>query len=241
MAYRLALSLWHRPTTRLWSCRQRAPSNASGRSPPGGNSSDFAGAAAIPSFLSVEISMIKSISVPIEPVSEDNFRSFGHIIAAPKKDPQFVGPGYSTWRYPLVLGGTADLTMLRHPFGPVVCNRFEKHPTITELRVPLDPVVSVVFVASTPDIPRPQDMKGFLVDGETAMLIERNIWHSASFPLDPRGAHFLLISDRETEGELEEAGIDGVPSVYTQMVDWTGQYELVPDYSGLGESYDRLA
>lgn len=176
--------------------------------------------------------MTRTISVPIEAVTPENFRRFGHVMSPSTHAPEFVGPGYSTSRYPLVLGGTADLTMLRHPFGPVACSHFEKHPTITELRVPLDAVASIVFVADTPDIPRPEDMKGFLVDGDTAMLIARNIWHSASYPLDPRGAHFILISDRETEAELEEVGIDGTPSVYTHMVNWTGQFVLVPDYAG---------
>ena len=183
--------------------------------------------------------MTKSVSVPIDVVTAENFAPFGHIMAAPKDNPQFVGPGYSTWRYPLVLGGTADLTMLRHSYGPVACTKFERHPTITELRVPLDPVPSVVFVASTVEEPQPEDMKGFVVDGSTAMLIGQNIWHSASFPLDPRGAHFILISDRETEGELEAAGLDGKATIYTQMVDWTGRFELVPDFSLLGMAYDR--
>lgn len=180
--------------------------------------------------------MTKSISVLIEPVSPENFRPFGHIMARSSYTPEFFGPDYSSARIPLVLGGQADLTMLRHPYGPVACSTFEKHPTITEVRVPLDNVPSIVFVADTKDIPQPEDMRGFLVDGETAMLIGQDIWHSASFPLDPRGAHFILVSDRETEGELEAAGENGPPSVYTQMVDWTGRFALVPDYARLARA-----
>jgi len=115
----------------------------------------------------------------------------------------------------------------------------ERHSQVTELRVPLDGRASVVFVAAAGTDPAPQDVRGFLVDGSCALLIARNCWHSPSYPLDPRGATFILVSDAETEAELETAG-QGTTTRYTQIADWGGGIEFVPDFAELGQPYDRL-
>lgn len=104
----------------------------------------------------------------------------------------------------------------------------------------MDPGASVVFVAATPDAPAPADVRGFLVPGDTAILIARNCWHSSSFAVDPRGALFALISDRETESELERAALDGPPHRYTHVLAWSERFELLPDFTGLGLPYDRV-
>jgi ureidoglycolate hydrolase len=115
----------------------------------------------------------------------------------------------------------------------------ERHTQVTELRVPLDARASVVFVAAPGTAPAPGDVCAFLVDGTCALLIARECWHSPSFPLDPRGASFVLLSDADTEAELETAG-QGATSRFTHVADWGGAVEFVPDFSALGRSYDRL-
>ncbi|SED63449.1 ureidoglycolate lyase [Rhodobacter sp. 24-YEA-8] len=184
--------------------------------------------------------MTESTAVRIELATRDNFAPFGHLISPEDGMPDFAGPNYSTWRYPLHLGGTADLTMLRHQYRPVVCARLERHSEITELRVPLDHRPSIVFLAATPHEPSPAEVHGFLVPGDCSILIARDCWHSSSFATDPRGAQFILISDRETEAELEEAGLDGTPAIRTQVLDWTGKACLVPDFGSLGKAFDRF-
>jgi ureidoglycolate hydrolase len=183
--------------------------------------------------------MPRTVPVPVTLATPDSFAPYGHVLDPATAVPGYIGPGYSTTRFPLHLGGRPDLTLLRHPFDRIACRAMERHTQVTELRVPLDPRASVVFVAAPGTVPAPEDVRAFLVDGASAILIARECWHSPSYPLDPRGAAFVLLSDAETEAELETAG-QGATSRYTHVADWGGEVEIVPDLSGLGRAYDRL-
>lgn len=183
--------------------------------------------------------MPRTVPVPVIRATPASFAPFGHVLDPETAVPGYVGPGYSTMRFPLELGGRPDLTLLRHPFDRIACRAMERHTQVTELRVPLDPRASVVFVAAPGTAPDPGDVRGFLVDGASALLIAKECWHSPSYPLDPRGAAFVLLSDAETEAELEAAGQGGTTR-FTHVADWDGEVEIVPDFSGLGAPFDRL-
>ncbi|MFN3260159.1 MAG: ureidoglycolate lyase [Pikeienuella sp.] len=183
--------------------------------------------------------MRRTVPVPVTLATPESFAPYGHVLDPATAMPGYVGPGYSTTRFPLQLGGLPDLTLLRHPFDRIACHAMERHTQVTELRVPLEPRASIVFVAAPGAAPAPGDVRGFLVDGATAILIARECWHSPSYPLDPRGASFVLLSDAETEAELETAG-QGATSRFTHVADWGGEVEFIPDLSGLGRPNDRL-
>lgn len=183
--------------------------------------------------------MPRPVSVPVVLATPESFAPFGRVLDPAAIAPGYVAPGYSTTRVPLELGGPADLAVLRHPYDRIVCRAMERHTQVTELRVPLDPRASVIFVAAPGTAPAPEDVRGFLLEGSCALLIARECWHSPSYPLDPRGGAFVLLSDRDTEDELETAG-QGATTRYTQVADWGGEVEFVPDFAGLGKAHDRL-
>lgn len=177
------------------------------------------------------------MTITIQKITAQNFAPFGQVMAPDMERPDFAGPGYSTWRFALELDGKPDLTLLRHQYQPILLKRMEKHSGITETRLPLDDRSSVIFVAATDGAPDPREVQGFYVPGDTGVIIGRGIWHSSSFPMDARGAQWALISDRETEAELEAAGLGGTPSVLTEACSF--DTPLQPDFSGLGRSFDQ--
>lgn len=184
--------------------------------------------------------MVKQFTVPVLRATAASFAPFGHVIARPDGPPGFAGVGYSTWRYPIRMGSGPDLTLLRHQYRRIACTRLERHPHMTELRVPLDHLASIIFVAASKGPPEAEEVQGFLVDGDVAVLIGTNCWHSSSFVFDPRGADFILVSDLDTEAELE-AMRHGTPTVHTHVRDWTGEAEFLPDLSGFGQPWDQNA
>lgn len=172
--------------------------------------------------------MIQTIHIAVEVATPASFAPYGHMIGNPTEPPCFLGRDYATWRFPIELRGAPDLTLLRYEYRRIASSRFERHPFMSELRVPLDRSASVIFVSSSDDQPTPESIRAFVIAPHVAVLIARNRWHSGSYPLDARGANYLLISDRETEAELEEATRkDLVPSCYTNVCDWTGSIEFV--------------
>lgn len=177
------------------------------------------------------------MSIKIHHISAENFLRFGQVMAPDCDSPDFAGPGYSTWRFALELDGKPDLTLLRHQYQPILLRRMEKHSGITETRLPLDDRPSVIFLAATKEAPLACEVYGFYVPGDTGVIIGRNIWHSSSFPMDARGAQWALISDRETEAELEAAGLGGTPSVLTKVCAF--EPPLAPDFSPLGRPFDQ--
>jgi ureidoglycolate hydrolase len=174
--------------------------------------------------------MVETIKISVEHATERLFAPFGNLIAKPTVKPIFASKGYSTWRYPLYLAGTPDLTLLRYNHRPMVCRGLERHPFLTELRIPLDHKSSIIFVAVAEPEPQPSQVSAFLVPGDAAVLIARHCWHSGFYPLDSCGADYILLSDRETEAELEAAR-PGNEFRRTQFVTWSGRAEVVADYS----------
>jgi ureidoglycolate hydrolase len=172
--------------------------------------------------------MVEMIKVSVEYASEQLFAPFGHLIARPSLKPNFATKGYSSWRYPLHLTGTPDLTLLHYNHRPMICRGLELHPFLTELRVPLDHKPSLIFVAVADQEPQPSDVRAFLVPGDAAVLIAHHCWHSGFYPLDPCGADYILLSDLETEAELEAAR-PGKEFRRTRFIDWSERAELVAD------------
>ncbi len=99
--------------------------------------------------------MPRTVAVPVTLPSPDSFAPHGHVLDLATAMPGYVGPGYSTTRFPLRLGGAPDLTLLRHPFDRIASRAMELHTQVTELRAPLDPRASTVFVAASGTAPTP--------------------------------------------------------------------------------------
>lgn len=182
--------------------------------------------------------MVKTIEIAVESASEQLFAPFGDLIAKPSLPPTFATSGYSSWRYPLHLTGTPDLTLLRYNHRRIACRGLERHPFVTELRIPLDHKPSIIFVAAAEPEPQPSDVRAFLVPGDAAILIARHCWHSGFYPIDPRGADYILLSDVETEAELEAAH-PGSEFRRTRFVDWSERAELLANCQWLRSSQPR--
>lgn len=64
-------------------------------------------------------------------------------------------------------------------------------------------------------------MRGFLVDGATAILIARECRHSSPFPLDPQGVSFVLLPDGELAIDLR-GDLAGIVAVAAGAVSGNG-------------------
>jgi ureidoglycolate lyase len=74
----------------------------------------------------------------------------------------------------------------------------ERHFNVTQAFIPMDGSVSVVAVAPPTDpkaVPRPEQVRAFLIDGTIGFRYKVGTWHSLErFVLHPPGATFVIIN-----------------------------------------------
>lgn len=156
--------------------------------------------------------MARVHELKIESLSEEAFRPFGQIIAAKERPPDFRGSGGTRgWAIDFV-SGTPRVMLLRTPYQGSTFRRMERHFNLTQTFIPLGGPPAVVAVAAPTDpddraaIPRPDEVRAFLLDGTKGYALSRGTWHSLDrFPLYPPETDFVILTDEETAADLDLA------------------------------------
>jgi ureidoglycolate hydrolase len=101
--------------------------------------------------------------------------------------------------------------LLRTPYLGLRFSKLERHFNLTQAFVPLggSPAVLAVAPPGPADrgaLPRPDQVRAFLLDGTTGYALARGTWHSLDrFPLYPPCTQWVIITDRETQDDLTAA------------------------------------
>lgn len=171
--------------------------------------------------------MARVHEVRVEPLTEAAFRPFGELIAVKDRPPDFRGAGGTQGWAIDFQSGTPLLMLLRTPYQGLAFKTMERHFNLTQTFIPLGGSPAVVAVAAPSDpgdraaIPDPDQVRAFLLDGSCGYALARGTWHSLDrFPLEPPATSFVIITDRETQGDLEQAYAGAGGWRLTQEVDF---------------------
>jgi ureidoglycolate hydrolase len=131
--------------------------------------------------------------IKVEPMEPDTFNPFGTLIHAGGRPPDFRGGGQSVgWAVPFESDGRPQVTVVTSPFQGLRFGKLERHFGVTQAFIPFGGSPAVVAVAAPaphPDrdlVPRPEDVRAFLIDDRKGYLLKRGTWHALDrFPLHP--------------------------------------------------------
>jgi ureidoglycolate hydrolase len=168
--------------------------------------------------------MVRTIEIPLARLSAEAFAPFGHIIGAPAGAATFAATHLQAWPLAFEAAGSAELMLCRYLHQPYELTVLERHPDVTQAFIPLGDAPSVMVVAPPTgqgEVPDPTAIRAFHAPGNVGMMLRRGTWHAVTrFPVDPKGATFVMVTDRATQRELEAEKTDGTPPTRTQVVDY---------------------
>ncbi len=164
--------------------------------------------------------------VKIENLTETLFHSYGNLIHCGDRPPDFKGIKAELWRTPFEVKGTTELGFIRYGFQQLRFTKLERHFNVTQSFIPLGNKPAIMVVAPSKDtvdgniIPRPEEVRAFLIDGSAGITLKKAIWHALDrFPLSPPHIDFVLITSKETTDDLQRK-----ENKLTQTVDYEERY-----------------
>jgi ureidoglycolate hydrolase len=134
----------------------------------------------------------------IERLTKEAFRPFGTVFDAQPRPPTrrtlVYDKGFD------VVGRTI-VGVIWQPFAGRTFSRLERHFNVTQAFIPMSGSPAVVAVAAPTDpedpedVPSPDRVRAFLIDGTVGFRYKVGTWHSLDrFVLRPPGATFVIIN-----------------------------------------------
>ena len=153
------------------------------------------------------------VDVAVEPLTQAAFEPYGQVLGDPARDPVWVREGLTSWRMDFAIDGTTDLKVTRfHYHERTEFELLERHLTYTESRMPMAGARAIFVAAASTDLddptelPEPASIRAFYLDGTRGVMLWKGTWHALdSFPLTPPHVDFVLITERETQMEVESS------------------------------------
>jgi ureidoglycolate lyase len=165
--------------------------------------------------------MPRTVRLTVEPMTEEAFSSFGELLDATETSPGHSGS------FPVSFeGGKVRVSTALLPYKGLKLTGLEQHFQVTQSFIPISGAPAVVAVAAPTlqgepnGIPRPQDVRAFLIDGTKGYMLKKGTWHSDRLPLYRPGSKMVIITDEETSQDLLEYGSMTTP------VDQRGGWKL---------------
>ena len=133
----------------------------------------------------------------IEPMTAESFAPFGGLVESSEMpdDQRVMTPSQ------FECDGRTTIHAIWQPRGGRSFSRIERHFGVTQTFFQLSGAPSVVCVAPPTDfddpgaVPRPEDVRAFLIDPGKGFSFARGTWHSLDrFVLAPPGATFVILN-----------------------------------------------
>ena len=176
--------------------------------------------------------MTTTKTVKAEPLTAEAFGEFGQVLDpnATDREPDFQGLASIGWFADFHCKSKPQVVLLRTEYLGLRASKLERHHQVAQTFIPLEGVPAVLFVApptgsNASDIPEPDDVRAFLIDGSAGYVLNAGTWHSLDrLPVEPGHSSFVAISDEDTTNDL---GADDGEMKLTQMVDYEERFDLV--------------
>lgn len=172
----------------------------------------------------------------IETLTEEAFEPFGQIVGEAGHTPiKYEAVGFAhDYRMDFSVDGTTELLFVRFDFQPWTFTRLERHLNVTQSFFPLGGKSSILVVAPPTDpndwenIPAPEDLKAFLMDGTQAVMMWKGTWHTINrFAVFPPNMEMAVLTCIETTEELIRIQQPGAaPPRLTQRADYKERFGI---------------
>jgi ureidoglycolate hydrolase len=178
--------------------------------------------------------MSRIVSIPVEPLTEEAFQPFGELLSIKDRPADFQGVSSTGWKAGFEATASPAIMLLSSRYVGMQFNLLERHFNVTQTFIPLGGTPSVVAVAgptTKDEIPQPESLRAFLIDGSAGYVLHKGTWHSLDrYPLGPPSAEIVIITSQDTQQELET--VDQASWKLTQQVDYEAEYgvtfEIIP-------------
>ena len=175
----------------------------------------------------------KIVSLVQEVLTHESFSPYGRIISKPQTPAKLAFDEVESWLLPFEVGSAAQLMLNRFHKGSGLFSVLERHRTVTQCFLPLGgiPFIMVVAVSSnhnSDQIPKPEDLRAFLVKGAEGLLLWRGTWHSiARFPVGAPYIDMGFLTDTNSQHEIEHYKEKGKIPKLTDFLDLEKKYKTV--------------
>ena len=170
---------------------------------------------------------MKTLEIKLEPVTAEIFAPFGEIIEAKHSKPAFTGKNMESWQMAFSIDGATELMINRFHYQPLEFSMMERHFHVTQSFLPFGKIPMAMVVSEPNDsknlssIPKPEDIRAFYLDGSQGIMLWQGTWHALHrFPLHPPYVDLGLITEMETQHELQTALAKGIETARTQAIDY---------------------
>ncbi|WP_153448411.1 ureidoglycolate lyase [Vibrio algicola] len=152
------------------------------------------------------MTVINSIALTVEPLTQDAFAPFGDVIDKAESEYFLINNG-STRRYHQLAnvdvadnGGTPIISIFQAtPLAyPLQISMMERHPLGSQAFIPLLGNPYLIVVAEKGDGLQPQALRAFMSNGKQGVNYHKGVWHHPVLALQPDDQ--FLIVDRAGEG-----------------------------------------
>lgn len=151
-------------------------------------------------------------TIRVERISNDNFAPFGSVAVLNDEVPLAEGPNFRYWSDKAAFEVDGDTEIgyctVRKPVERVI-DWMERHERTPEVLIPIDwPFILPVMRSN-------ERVEAFEVHPGEAVVIGRNVWHSACLPLGRTEATYFVIFRRGTphddvaKTDIEAVALDG--------------------------------
>jgi len=134
----------------------------------------------------------------IQPLTAAAFKPFGKLLDAKQRPANrrtlIYDKGFD-------VDGKTTVGLIWQPFAGLTFSRLERHFNLTQAFVPMSGSLAVVAVAAPTSlrdlraVPRPEQVRAFLIDGTVGFRYHVGTWHSLDrYVLHPPGATFVIIN-----------------------------------------------
>ncbi|HYU79721.1 MAG TPA: ureidoglycolate lyase [Vicinamibacterales bacterium] len=134
----------------------------------------------------------------IEALTDDSFRPFGKLFDARARP---VDRRTLIYDKGFDVVGKTIIGVIWQPFAGRTFAQLERHFNVTQAFIPMSGSLSVVAVAPPTDlndreaVPRPDQVRAFLIDGTVGFRYKVGTWHSLNrYILHPPGATFVIVN-----------------------------------------------
>lgn len=172
------------------------------------------------------------VRVSVAPLSADAFAPYGELLEAGEHGPDFTGISSAGWQASFESDSPPEVMLYRSRYSGQRFTTLERHLAVTQAFIPLAGVPAVVAVApptSGDEPPKPEDVRGFILDGKAGYILKTGAWHSPDrYPLYPPSSDVVIITDRATQHELER--LPSGPWTRTQAVNYADRFGVVFEF-----------
>lgn len=163
-----------------------------------------------------------------EPLTPGNFSPFGEVIFSSMDDSAPVVASLESRSLSFSADAAAQIMLLRFHKNTDKFSVLEQHKKVTQCFFPLSDTSFIMVVAAPTkddDVPSPEDVRAFLVDGSTGILLWKRTWHSLlRYPVHAPHVDIAFVTDVDTQSEIEEQERQNMKM--TRFVDYSDMHNV---------------